>query len=123
VRDFWLQEYEGDPARFRAEAIASTQNKVGAFLAHPLPRRILTQSRSSFDLRTLMDEGGILFVNLAKREIDEDGTALLGALLVANTGTATLGWAELAEEAQRHRVAPVGAGRDRVGRTEDSGSL
>ena len=35
VRDFWLREFEGYPARFRAEAIAPIQNKVGAFLADP----------------------------------------------------------------------------------------
>ena len=29
VRHFWLREYEGYPARFRAEAIAPLQNKVG----------------------------------------------------------------------------------------------
>jgi hypothetical protein len=33
VRQFWLREYESYPARFRAEAIAPLQNKVGAFLA------------------------------------------------------------------------------------------
>src|SRR5713101_3344328 len=31
VRDFWLREYENYPFRFRAEAIAPIQNKVGAF--------------------------------------------------------------------------------------------
>jgi hypothetical protein len=37
VRHFWLREYESYPARFRAEAVAPLQNKVGAFLADPLP--------------------------------------------------------------------------------------
>ncbi len=36
VRRFWLQEYEGYPARFCAEAIAPIQNKVGAFLGSPV---------------------------------------------------------------------------------------
>jgi hypothetical protein len=43
VRRFWLSEYEGYPARFRAEAIAPVQNKVGAFLANPILHAILTQ--------------------------------------------------------------------------------
>src|SRR5205085_6279343 len=36
VRDFWLKEFAGYPARFRAEAIAPLQNKVGAFLTNPI---------------------------------------------------------------------------------------
>jgi hypothetical protein len=51
VRDFWLREYETYPARFRIEAIAPIQNKVGAFLANPILSGILTQSWGAFDLR------------------------------------------------------------------------
>src|SRR5260370_24698716 len=50
VRDFWLREYEAYPRNFRAEAIAPIQNKVGAFLAHPVLHRIATQPKSAFDL-------------------------------------------------------------------------
>jgi DNA helicase HerA-like ATPase len=64
VRNFWLRENEGYPARFRAEAIAPVQNKVGAFLADPVLHNILTQPRSAFDLRRVIDEGRILLVNL-----------------------------------------------------------
>jgi hypothetical protein len=45
VRRFWLREYESYPARFRIEAIAPIQNKVGAFLAHPILNQILTQEK------------------------------------------------------------------------------
>src|SRR5262249_22673134 len=51
VRDFWLREYESYPARFRVEAIAPIQNKVGAFLTNPILRNIVTQTKSAFDLR------------------------------------------------------------------------
>ncbi len=101
VRDFWLREYESYPAGFRAEAIAPIQNKVGAFLANPLLNRILTQTKSAFDLRRVMDEGKILLVNLAKGKIGEDVMALLGALLVARIGLAALTRADTAEENRR----------------------
>src|SRR6266568_1384889 len=78
VRDFWLREYESYPRNFRAEAIAPIQNKVGAFLAHPVLNRIVTQPKSSFDLRRVMDGGKILLVNLAKGKIGEDAAGLLG---------------------------------------------
>ena len=62
VRDFWVNEYEQYFWRLRAEAIAPIQNKVGAFLAHPILNRILTQPRSSFDLLAIMDEARYLTV-------------------------------------------------------------
>jgi hypothetical protein len=101
VRAFWLREYEGYPPRFRAEAIAPLQNKVGAFLADPLLHRILTQPRSAFDLRQVMDAGKILLVNLAKGKISGDTAALLGALLVARVGLAAVSRADLPEEDRR----------------------
>ncbi|HUX22404.1 MAG TPA: TraM recognition domain-containing protein, partial [Spirochaetia bacterium] len=97
VRNFWLREYESYPARFRAEAIAPIQNKVGAFLADPVLNAILTQPKSAFDLRRIMDEGRILLVNLAKGKIGEDSAALLGALLVSRIGLTGLSRAEMPE--------------------------
>ena len=97
VRRFWLREYESYPARFRAEAISPIQNKVGAFLADPVLNAILTQPKSSFDLRRIMDENKILLVNLAKGKIGEDTAALLGALLVSRIGLAGLSRTDLPE--------------------------
>jgi hypothetical protein len=91
VRDFWLREYESYPRNFRAEAIAPIQNKVGAFLAHPVLHRIVTQPKSSFDLRRVMDGSKILLVNLAKGKIGEDAASLLGAMVVSRIGLAALG--------------------------------
>src|SRR5438552_4562841 len=101
VRDFWLREYESYPARFRVEAIAPIQNKVGAFLTNPILRNIVTQSKSAFDLRRVMDEGKILLVNLAKGRIGEDVAALLGAMLVSRIGLAALSRTDMTEENRR----------------------
>jgi hypothetical protein len=101
VRNFWLREYEAYPARFRAEAIAPVQNKVGAFLSDPILYRIITQPRSAFDLRRLMDNGKILLVNLAKGKIGENSAALLGAMLVSRVGLAALSRTDLQETERR----------------------
>src|SRR5438105_10654737 len=101
VRRFWLREYENYPARFRAEAIAPIQNKVGEFLVNPILRNIVGQSKSAFDLRRVMDEGKILLVNLAKGKIGEDTSALLGAMLVTKIGLAGLSRADLPEDERR----------------------
>lgn len=101
VRTFWLREYEGYPARFRAEAIAPLQNKVGAFLANPLLYTILTSPRRPLDLRQVLDEGKVLLVNLAKGKIGEDTAALLGALLVASLGAAAFSRADQPPDQRR----------------------
>jgi hypothetical protein len=101
VRRFWLTEFERYPAHFRAEAVAPVQNKVGAFLANPVLNRILTQPTSAFDLRTVMDEGKVLLVNLAKGKLGEDTAALLGSLLVSRIGLAALSRADVPESERR----------------------
>src|SRR2546427_636186 len=90
VRDFWLREYESYPARFRVEAIAPIQNKVGAFLTNPILHNIVTQPKSAFDLRRVMDEGKIVLVNLAKGKIGEDVAELLGTMLGLRIGLSAL---------------------------------
>ncbi len=101
VRNFWLREYESYPARFRAEAIAPTLNKVGAFLADPALNAIVTQPKSAFDLRRVMDDGRILLVNLAKGKIGGDTAALLGAMLVSRIGLTALSRADVPENERR----------------------
>src|SRR2546427_202711 len=101
VRDFWLREYESYPVRFRAEAIAPIQNKVGAFLSHPVLHGVVAQPKSAFDLRRVMDEGKILLVNLAKGKIGEDAASLLGSLLVSRIGLTALSRADVPETERR----------------------
>ena len=101
VYDFWLKEYEGYPARLRAEAIAPIQNKVGAFLANPLLQQMCAQSKSAFDLRQIMDQGKIFLVNLAKGRVGEDTAALAGALLVSQTGLTGLSRSDIPETRRR----------------------
>jgi hypothetical protein len=101
VRQFWLTEYDHYPPRLRAESIAPIQNKVGAYLADPTLRRILTTPEKPLQLRRIMDEGKILIVNLARGQIGEDTTALLGALLVTTVALAAFSRAEVQESDRR----------------------
>jgi hypothetical protein len=101
VQRFWTEEYEKYSWRYRADAIGPIQNKVGAFLADPTLNRVLTNPRSSFNLREVMDEGQILLVNLAKGKIGEDSAALLGAMLVSQIGSAGMSRADVPDEKRR----------------------
>jgi hypothetical protein len=95
VRQFWITEYDHYPPRLRAEATAPIQNKIGAFLADPLLRRILTTPERPLQFRRIMDEGKILIVNLARGQLGEDTSALLGALLVTTAGLAAFSRSEV----------------------------
>lgn len=97
VRRFWLKEYPQYSYRYRADGIAPIQNKVGAFLADPMLRRILTEPGQDLHLRQLMDAGAVLIVNLAKGEIGEDSANLLGSLLVSTLYLAAFSRAETEE--------------------------
>lgn len=82
VRSYWINEYEQYQERFRTEAIAPIQNKVGQFLATHLVRNIVGQPTSSLNIEKIMNEGKILLVNVSKGLIGEDNSALLGAMLI-----------------------------------------
>lgn len=101
VRRFWRTEFDAYSIRYRADSIAPIQNKVGAFLADPNMRRILTAPERPISIRTVMDKGQILLVNLAKGVIGEDTASLLGALLVTTAGLAAYSRANVPEAERR----------------------
>ena len=101
VRQFWTEEFRGYNPRYRQEMIAPIQNKVGAFLADPILRRILTAAPTPLRFRSIMDEGKILVVNLAKGRLGEDSANLLGALLVTTLGLAAMSRSDAPESARR----------------------
>ena len=101
VRQFWLKEYERYSYGYRADGVASIQNKIGAFLADPLMRRILTEPQTDLRIRSVMDEGKVLLVNLSKGEIGEDSAALLGGLLVTTFSLAAMSRSELPAETRK----------------------
>ena len=82
VRAFWVEEFSKYPDRFATEAVAPIQNKVGQFLANPLIRNIVGQTRTAFDIRQAMDERKIFIVNLSKGRIGEGTSRLLGAMMI-----------------------------------------
>ena len=101
IRAFWQEEFAGWKPQYRAEAIAPVQNKLGQFLSQPILRAIVGQTRSTLDLRQVLDEGRILIVNLSKGRVGEDGTTLLGSLLVTSIQLAAMSRADVPEKSRR----------------------
>lgn len=94
VRRFWLDEFEKYPDRQRVEVVAPIQNKLGGLLTDPRLYRALVAPEFSISFRSLMDEGGVLIVNLAKGRLGEDSANILGSMMVATVGLAALSRAE-----------------------------
>lgn len=101
VRAFWEKEFPKYSFRYQADGIAPIQNKAGAFLADPVLRHILTRGDGQLRLRTIMDEGKVLLVNLAKGKMGADSSALFGGLLVTSLGLAAFSRASTDEASRR----------------------
>ena len=101
VKAFWNNEFAKYPDRFREEAVAPIQNKVGQFISTPLIRNIIGQVKSSIDMREVMDKGKILIVNLSKGKIGEDASQLLGALVITKLQLAAMGRVDLPERERK----------------------
>jgi len=95
---FWRHEYPQYDERYRAEAAAPILNKAGQFAASPALRAILGQVSPKFDLSHAMDNRQILIANLAKGQIGEQATNLLGSLLVSHLQLVAMGRSALAPE-------------------------
>ena len=83
IRAFWVEEYERYDERFRQEAIAPIQNKIGQFLLNPVVRNILGQVKTKVDIPYMMNNGGLFIANLSKGRLGHDKANLLGSLLVS----------------------------------------
>lgn len=101
VKAFWIDEYARWEDRFRNEAIAPIQNKVGQFLAATIIRNIVAQVKSTINMREIMDEGKILIINLAKGRIGEDSSRLLGGMIITQLQLAVMERVDIAEEERR----------------------
>jgi hypothetical protein len=100
VRRFWLEEFGAYDKRFRTEAIAPIQNKIGQFLMSPSVRNIFGQERQAIDFRMAMDRRQIVIANLAKGRIGSDKSNLIGSLLVSQFELAAMSRSDTPEEAR-----------------------
>ncbi|HYF05445.1 MAG TPA: type IV secretion system DNA-binding domain-containing protein [Patescibacteria group bacterium] len=101
VRAFWVEEYANYNDKYRTEAIAPIQNKVGQFLSSAIIRNIVGQPKSTLDLRDIMDDKKILFMDLSKGKVGEDNSALLGAMVITKLQLAALSRVDVPEQERK----------------------
>jgi hypothetical protein len=101
VRSFWINEFNNYSEKFRNEAIAPIQNKIGQFLSSSLIRNMVGQVESAVNMRELMDDGKIVMMNLSKGRIGEENSALLGAMIITKIQLAAMSRVDIPEDTRR----------------------
>jgi hypothetical protein len=99
VLEFWRKEM---PASQRSNEFGEVTSwfvsKFGAFLSNEMMRNIIGQTKSSFNLREVMDEGKILLVNLSRGRTGDLNSKLLGMIFVMKFEAAAMSRADVPEE-------------------------
>jgi hypothetical protein len=90
VLRFWGREFTAYDRKLQADAVAPPLNKLGAFLASPSIRAMLTKPRPVLDAERCMTRSRIVVARLSKGAIGEDGAHLLGGLLLGLFQRATM---------------------------------
>jgi flagellar biosynthesis GTPase FlhF len=82
VKAFWDVEFASYSDKYKQEAVAPIQNKIGQFLSASVIRNIVAQVKSTINIREIMDTRKIFIMNLSKGRIGEDSSRLLGGMLI-----------------------------------------
>ncbi len=101
VKDFWYGEIAQTSDYHISEVLGWFVSKFGAFRSNEMMRNIIGQTKSAFNLREVMDEGKILFVNLSKGRTGELNSTLLGMIFVMKFQAAAMSRASIPEEQRR----------------------
>ena len=101
IKAFWVHEYEAWQEKFRNEAIAPIQNKVGQFLSSSIIRNVVGQAKSTINIFDIMNEGKIFLVNVSKGRIGEDNSALLGGMIITKIQLAAMERVRIPEDDRR----------------------
>ncbi len=99
VKDFWVKEAE----KAGGEAALSNMtpyitSKLNPFISSDIMRPIISQQKSAFNLREIMDNRKILLINLSKGLLGEYNAYLLGMVLVGKIWAAALSRADMPME-------------------------
>ena len=98
VKKFWTTEFSSWNEQFAGEAITPIINKIGQFVANPIIRNIVGQTKSSIKLDEIINGEKILIANFSIGKLGEENSALLGAMFITKLWQAAVARAGLPEE-------------------------
>jgi TraM recognition site of TraD and TraG len=96
LAEFW-EGFNALPAGQRAGLVAPLMSRLRLVLAHPLASGLFGVPAATFSFADILD-GGVLLCRLPKGILGEDGTRLVGSLLVAGLWQATAARARIPED-------------------------
>lgn len=91
VRDFWVKEAQkaGGEASL-ANMVPYITSKLTPFIANDFLRPVISQQKSAFNFRQVMDEGKLLFCSLNKGKLGDVSAYLVGMIVVGKLLMAAL---------------------------------
>lgn len=99
VLEFWNKEIpQSQRSNEFGEVTSWFVSKFGAFLSNEMMRNIIGQTKSSLDLRYIMDNKKILLVNLSKGRTGDLNSKLLGMIFVMKFQAAAMSRANIEEK-------------------------
>lgn len=99
VLEFWQKEMpQSQRSNEFGEVVSWFVSKFGAFVSNEMMRNIIGQTKSSFNLRDVMDNKKILLVNLSKGRTGELNSKLLGMIFVMKFQAAAMSRANIPEK-------------------------
>jgi len=101
VLDFWNKEMASTSDYHKSEVLGWFVSKFGAFLGNEMMRNIIGQTKSSFNLREIMDNKKILLVNLSKGRTGELNSKLLGMIFVMKFQAAAMSRSNIPEDQRK----------------------
>ncbi len=102
VIDFWTKEASKTSGeQGLANMTPYITSKFGNFVSNDYMRPIIGQPQSAFNFRTVMDDGKILLVNLAKGKIGDINSGLLGMIVTGRLLLAALSRSDIPENDRR----------------------
>jgi hypothetical protein len=95
VAQFWANAEKTTGDQGIANYVPYITNKFDVFLANEIMRPIISQEKSSFNFRDVMDKKKILLVNLSKGRLGDMNANLIGLILVGKILMAALSRADI----------------------------
>ena len=83
VLDFWNLEFASWSKSNQAHDVNSSLNKIRRFQSAPVLRRVLGQTKSTIDLRRVIEQGQILIIDCNKWQMGEKNASVLAALILS----------------------------------------
>ncbi|OFZ38697.1 MAG: hypothetical protein A3D92_02180 [Bacteroidetes bacterium RIFCSPHIGHO2_02_FULL_44_7] len=97
VRLFWEREFP----KYKSNDLLPILSKTGAFLAHPIIRKILVENTKQLSLRKVMDTNSVLLINLAKGSVGTDVAHTIGSLLLTSLASASFSRIDIQEKERK----------------------